>query len=229
MLIIKLKQLNFAFLIKWGIMPTSRFKLEAKSISKAFVYDKSIFRGIDIEVENSDIIAITGPNGSGKSTLLKILAGLMMQSSGEVKFHLDGNLLDINKLRFHIAFIAPYVNLYDEFTPNEHLGIVSKFRGFNPEKAKIDELFNRFNLSKRRNDLIRTFSSGMKQRMKYIIALSQSFQLLFLDEPMTNLDSEGMTAVLNTIFEHQSNGGAVIIATNDERESALAKRVVSLA
>ena len=85
-----------------------------------------------------------------------------------------------------------------------------------------------FKLTHKKNEPIKTFSSGMKQRFKYILALQNDFEILILDEPMTNLDINGINIVKEIIRMKKDNNGAVIIATNDEREIELCQKFVSI-
>ena len=204
-------------------------KLAGKNISKSFVSGKVVLNNVSLELVNGDIHAVTGENGSGKSTLLKIMCGVLRPTSGEIIFELNGERIAHDRISSHVGFVSPYLNIYEEFTPVEHFRLISRIRGATYNNEKADELLNKFNLFKRRNDAIRTFSSGMKQRVKYIISLLPEPQLLFLDEPTTNLDNDGITSVLNSVFEHQSRGGAVVIASNDEREISICQKVISLA
>ncbi len=205
-----------------------QFILDVEKISKKFTLRKAIFRDKSFRISNGDIYAITGPNGSGKTTLLRILAGIMKPSSGRLSFKVDGKTIQSEYIYRYISFVGPYLNLYEEFTPLEHLRIFAQFREipFSLERARF--LLSQFNLQERANDYIRTFSSGMKQRMKYVLSMQHESLIYMFDEPMTNLDQSGIAAVMNTIFSHQSLGGAIIIATNDEREKSICKKILSM-
>jgi heme exporter protein A len=210
-------------------MAMKEFLFEAKNIAKSYEPGKFVFRGIELTVSNGDITALVGPNGSGKSTLLKIIAGTLRQSEGEMSFVLDKKPVRLDKFNEHFGFVSPYLNLYDEFTPLEHFKIVSDIRGMQFSIDKANQFLDKFKLYRRRNDQIRKFSSGMKQRVKFITAFLQETEFLLLDEPFTNLDSEGIGSIVNFMFEHQSKGGAIVIATNDDREKALCKSFISVA
>ncbi|MGA2295912.1 MAG: ABC transporter ATP-binding protein, partial [FCB group bacterium] len=204
------------------------FKLTGNDLSKSFTRNKNIFSGINLALSNGETIAVTGPNGSGKTTLLKILSGVLRPTKGNVEFKIDEKIIEKTNYYKHLGYVSPYLNLYEEFTPLEHLKIFSKIRGntFNYDKGL--EHLKMFKLEKKRNEPIRTFSSGMKQRFKYILALQNDFEIFFLDEPMTNLDADGIAVVTELIKVNQSKNGATIIATNDDREKELCQKIIAI-
>ena len=86
--------------------------------------------------------------------------------------------INSEKLHNHIGFVSPYLVLYDEFSALENLNHFSKIRGVDFNKEKIDYLLNKFLLFNRKDDFVKTYSSGMKQRMKFIFALMHSPQFI---------------------------------------------------
>jgi heme exporter protein A len=123
--------------------------------------------------------------------------------------------------------VSPYLVLYDEFTALENLNHFSKIRGVDFNKEKIDYLLNKFLLFNRKDDFVKTYSSGMKQRMKFIFALMHSPQLLILDEPTSNLDAEGKESVYSIVNEEGLNN-IVIVASNEETDLALCDEIIKL-
>ncbi len=205
-----------------------KFELRAAGLTKSFVRQEYIFKKISISVGNGSIFGITGDNGSGKSTLMKVLCGAINPTGGSMEFEADNKKIDFDSFHHYFGYVAPYLNIYEEFTPLEHLKIFANIRGIGYDAGRAESLLKRFNLFKRRYDEIKTFSSGMKQRMKFIIALQHNPALLFLDEPSTNLDTAGVASFREVINEYTESGKAVIIATNDDREKSLCKQTINL-
>ena len=202
------------------------FLFKAEGIAKSFSPRKYLFENIELSINPSDILGIAGPNGSGKSTLMRILAGNIKPDKGSVQLSIDGKIISREEMHKYIGYVAPYVNLYDEFTPIEMIDCFAKLKLLNDINA--EKFLTEFNLIKHKNKQVKLFSSGMKQRMKYIIALLNNPVLLFLDEPTENLDDEGV-AMFQRIVETQSQrGGAVIIASNDEREKSLCHSILTI-
>lgn len=206
----------------------NKLKLQVNDLSKSFYLNRPIFTNINFELNNGDIFGIAGENGSGKSTLLKILSDVTSPSSGSVTYLInDRKMSDDSHFKF-FGFVSPYLSIYEEFTPLEHFYITSKIKGVKQNKELEFDLLKEFKLIGRKNDLIRTFSSGMKQRIKFILAFSSDPLFIFLDEPFTNLDSEGIDIVCQLISNHKYKGGITIIASNDEREKALCNEMIVL-
>ncbi len=182
---------------------------------------REVLRDVHFNLNNGSITGIIGSNGSGKSTLVKILASLLSPTSGTVRLSVDGKTIDAEQRPQYIGFVAPYLALYEEFSPMELLTITAKMRGQTFDVEFALHLLKTVRLAGRHNDEIRGFSSGMKQRMKYALALLHRPPIFIFDEPMTNLDAEGMATVELIIREHKQQGGIVVLATNDERDIML--------
>jgi len=192
------------------------FVIKAKALDKTFGR-RLVFSGLNFEFKQMGIYGISGPNGSGKSTLVKIIAGLMSPSKGSVKHILDGKEIPAEKLHNYIGFVSPYLVLYEEFTAWENLTLFSKIRGVQFNKEQTEYLLNIFLLYDRKDDFIKAYSSGMKQRMKFIFAMMHSPMLLILDEPTSNLDEEGKGSVYRIIKE-QGENCIVMIASNERTD-----------
>ncbi len=201
-------------------------ELRAERLTRRFGL-RTIFSDLSFTLGSGDILAITGRNGSGKSTLLKILANAAEHSSGSVRWSLEGNALDAERLPAQLGYVAPYLQLYGEFAAWEHVELLQEMRGlsFDPERASL--LFELFGLGSRRNEPIETYSSGMMQRVKFICALIHHPSLLFLDEPMSNLDVQGI-ATMRALIGHESAGRITIIATNEEEDVELCTKMLSV-
>lgn len=185
---------------------------------------RTIFRNLSFAISSGDSLALTGRNGSGKSTLIKILSGVLTPSRGSVVYSMDGRNVPPDDIKSTIGLVSPYLQLYDEFTGLENLLILAGIRSNGSlTGVKAEQMLERFGLAARRHDLVRGYSSGMKQRLKYAFALLHAPAVLLLDEPTANLDSEG-TEVVRQVVQEQQNNGILIVATNDEGEAAWCHR-----
>ena len=191
-------------------------QLIAENIGKSFG-NYLIFKQIDLEVSNGQCIGIVGPNGSGKTTLIRVLSKLISPSRGRVTYRKNGKELNREDGFKHIGLIGPYLELYQDLTALENLQFFAKVRGLKDYHNKINRLFEQFGLQKRQYDLVKTYSSGMKQRLKYIFALMHEPDILFIDEPRSNLDKEGIHTVYQVI-EEKKETSIVILATNDAED-----------
>jgi len=204
----------------------SNYSVEAVSLNKVFGR-RLIFNNINFKFENNGIFGISGPNGSGKSTLIKIIAGITSPSSGKIIHSNNAETVIPEKLHNYIGFVSPYLVLYDEFSAWENLNYFAEIRDVPFDSDKVNFLLDRFLLLNRKDDFVKTYSSGMKQRLKFIFALMQSPRLLLLDEPTSNLDAEGKEKVYS-LLKKESDSSIIIIASNEESDLEICLNLIQL-
>ena len=174
-----------------------------------------IFRNLSTEFTSGNRYAILGPNGSGKSTLLSVLTGSLTPSEGQISFS-AGKDIPIEDIYKQISLAAPYLELVETFTLKEIIDFHFKFKNFAPgvdQKSLISIL----GLEKSANKEIKYFSSGMKQRTKLALACCSDSPILFLDEPTSNLDLQGVDWYRN-LMENFTSGRLTIIGSNQIHE-----------
>ena len=186
--------------------------VDASNLKKVF-NRRVIFEKISFSLAQQQTLAVTGRNGAGKSTLVKIVSNILTPTEGEVKIS-SPTISSANPHLALIGLVSPYLTLYDEFSARENLGFGLAIRGLQPDDQIIEVLLKRVSLHRRGDDLVRTYSSGMKQRLKYAFALVHHPQVLILDEPMANLDLDGTKIVHEIMNEHREQG-ILIVASND--------------
>jgi len=204
----------------------TNYSVEAIDLNKSFGR-RLIFNDLQFKFDKSGVYGISGPNGSGKSTLVKIIAGIIGSSKGKIIHKLNDKEIIEEHLHDHIGFVSPYLVLYEEFSTYENLNLFAEIRGISFNKERVDYLLNKFLLFKRKDDLLKTYSSGMKQRVKFIFALMHSPQLLILDEPTSNLDDEGKNSVYELVKEEGQNN-IVLIASNEKHDLEVCSDIVYL-
>lgn len=204
----------------------SNYSLEVSRLTKYFGR-RLIFSNLNFRFVDNGIYGISGPNGSGKSTLVKILAGILGANKGKVRHSINDKEIIEENIHNHIGFVSPYLVLYEEFSAEENLLMFAKIRGVEYNKQRVDYLFEKFLLLKRKDDLVKTYSSGMKQRLKFIFALMHSPKLIILDEPTSNLDDEGKNSVYEIIRE-EGNKNIVLIASNEKNDLELCSETIFL-
>ncbi len=192
--------------------------LELRQVGKRYGRLR-VFRKLQAEAYSGQVLVIAGHNGSGKSTLLRIIAGLSRPTAGQVLVEEDGRLLSREEQRRITGLVAVDVSLYGELTAWENLEFFARVRGLPLSAGEKDRLLDEVGLSHRGEDLVQTYSSGMRQRLKYACTLLHRPRLLLLDEPGSNLDEAGR-AVVEHIVAGQRERGVTVLATNDPREIA---------
>ncbi|MEQ9466354.1 MAG: ATP-binding cassette domain-containing protein [Ekhidna sp.] len=191
-------------------------KITGKHIGKKF-RKNWIFRDLNFEFSSGETVAITGKNGAGKSTLIQIIAGYLTPSEGEIL--IDGKPIDDPSPQ--TTFVGPYTEIIEEFTLGEFLKFHSKFK---TPACTIEEMAQSASLPL--NKVIGEFSTGMKQRARLITAFFFENDLIFLDEPTSNLDAEGFDWWKSQLERFDKR--LVFIASNDPGEINVCSKQLSL-
>ncbi len=190
-------------------------KLKLNNIAKRYRLEW-IFRNLTYTFEEGNSYAILGANGSGKSTLLRLLSGHLSPSKGMIVFERAGTTVDSDQLHRYLSYAAPYIDLIEEFTLLEAIQFHQRFKPFQ-QQLSPSTLIELLQFSKSKDKEIRYFSSGMKQRLKLVLALCSDSPLLLLDEPTTNLDRQGMKWYLDLVEQFGKNR-LLIVASNVEED-----------
>lgn len=175
-----------------------------------------IFKGINHTFVQGQSYAILGPNGSGKSTFLQVLAGSLSPSKGKISYSFQDKEIAAEHIYQQLALAAPYLELIEEFTLRESIHFHFKFKKM-MQGWDCEKLITLLQLESSANKEIRYFSSGMKQRVKLLLACCTDSPLLLLDEPTANLDTQGMEWYLSMIKQFTKNR-VLIICSNQEHE-----------
>ncbi len=214
-------------LIRYSIISFEIMRIIAHNIEKRFNH-RQVLRGISFELGEADSLVITGPNGAGKTTLVKMVCGLLSPTRGSIEYYIDHRKAGVEKVYERIGLVGPYLQLYKDLTAWENLSFFARVRHGKIDREKIRELLERVGLAGREHDALKTYSSGMLQRIKYVAALYHDPQALILDEPTANLDEKGKKLVYE-IIEEQKRKNIVIIATNEAEEIQLGAQRVDVA
>ena len=190
-------------------------KISLQNIGRRFNREW-IFRGIDYSFESGKIYAVLGPNGSGKSTFLQVLNGSLSPSAGNISYFHEDNPVEIDEVYKHLSLAAPYLELIEEFTLSEMVDFHFKFKNYITGVNK-NQLIELLAMPGSKNKLIKYFSSGMKQRLKLILAFCADTRMLMLDEPTANLDTEGIDWYLSLVQQFAQNR-LTIICSNQAHE-----------
>jgi len=194
-------------------------------------YDmRVVFRSVSGEAGPGEVLVITGPNGSGKSTLLAILCGLLRPTRGTVRYlPRDGGEIPRADWGRHLGVVAPAMAVYEELTALENLQFYARVRGLALRRDACRDSLEQVGLDPDRTTPVRGFSTGMAQRLKIAQALLHTPEVLFLDEPSSNLDPTGQDWLEGHVRDLVDGGRTIVLATNDRREMTWGSRRVALA
>jgi putative ABC transport system ATP-binding protein len=192
-------------------------------------------RGVSLEVERGDLLAVMGPSGSGKSTLMHTLAGLDQPTSGTVKIAgIEITALDDAHLtrlrRDHVGFVFQFFNLLPMLSAEENIVLPLTIAGESADRAWLDELLSKTGLIARRGHRPSELSGGEQQRVAIARALITRPTILFADEPTGNLDSKTggeILELLRTSVEEYRQ--TIVMVTHEARAALIADRIMFLA
>lgn len=171
--------------------------------------------GIDLVVKKGEFLTIFGPNGAGKTTLIRILATLLRPSQGKVRIAGLDLTEDSEQLRYQIGVISHTTFLYDNLTARENLRFYGKMYNISNLNLRIDELIIQLGLKNRQDDLVRTFSRGMQQRLSIARALIHNPEILLFDEPYTGLDGYAAKILENLLTQLHTRERTIILTTHN--------------
>ena len=185
------------------------------------------FRNACYQFEIPGSYVIHGPNGSGKSTLLKILSGFLIPTEGELKLQINSNYITTENWSNHIAYAAPYYELIEEMYLEEFVSFYIKFKPLQKGISKND-LIKIAYLEEAKDKQIKNFSSGMKQRLKLSLAWLSEVPVVLLDEPCSNLDTNGIEWYKKLAKEYSKNKLIIVCSKDIEDEFFFCKKSIDI-
>ncbi len=186
-----------------------------QNIGKKFNY-QWIFRNINFSFQTSVHYGLLGSNGSGKTTLLKIISGYLLPSEGDITWKLSEGI-DNKNIYKYIGIASPHIDLIDEFTFREILIFHQKYRNY-LKSFNINDLLNLSELKRSADKPLKYYSSGMKQRVKLILALMSENKIILLDEPCSNLDESSVEWYKKLLLSFADDRLVIIGSNNKETE-----------
>ena len=205
--------------------------IEVINLTKSFVTGKEeaqVLKGIDFSVDKGEFVSIMGPSGSGKSTLLYLLGGLDKPTSGNI--YIDGkdlsavNKKEMSKLRrTKIGFVFQFYNLVQNLSVEDNIMLPIILDGKNPRnyELKLTEILETIGLSNKRKQTPRELSGGQQQRVAIARALIADPDIIFLDEPIGNLDSKTGKEIMELFRKINVKYGKTLIQVTHSQSAAL--------
>ena len=201
-------------------------EIEARGLRKRYGR-RDALRDVDLTVERGGFLTVFGPNGAGKTTLLRILAGLASATGGTVSVAGADVREDPTPVRRAVGFISHNALLYPDLTAYENLRFYADMYGVGDEDkdragrtarrdARIAELLERVELTLRRDDTVRTFSRGMRQRLSIARAILHRPRMLLLDEPHAGLDARAVGILDGLLAEIRAEHTFVLVTHSPE-------------
>ena len=200
--------------------------IEVKNLVKKF-HGQTVLHGIDLEVQQGEVVAIIGPSGSGKTTLLRSINLLEQPESGTIRVgdvtidagrSINQQKTAIRRLRQHVGFVFQNFNLFPHRTVMENIiegPVIVKGEDRNESIARARELLTKVGLTGKENSYPRRLSGGQQQRVAIARALAMRPDVILFDEPTSALDPELVGEVLNTIRQLAQERRTMVIVTHE--------------
>jgi heme exporter protein A len=176
---------------------------------------KTVLKGMDFSVEDGEFVALIGPNGAGKTTFLRILSSLARPSMGAVSvagYNLPKEAADVRR---RLGVVSHQPLLYVDLTATENLKFYGGMYNLPNLSARIDEVLEMIGLTNRRDDLVRTYSRGMQQRLAIGRAVLHDPNVILFDEPYTGLDQDA-SAMLDDVLRTVAARGRTVVMTSHD-------------
>ncbi len=187
--------------------------------------NRKVLKGISFSVEMGDIFGYLGPNGAGKTTTIRIILGLYKVDSG----NLDVLGLDVNnsETRKKIGFVLDLDGLYDGMTAKENLIFYSKIYGLDTAGERITQLLDMVELTGRGDDMVHTYSTGMRQRLALARSMVHDPEVLVLDEPTSGIDPSGQIQIRKIMLNlaHKENKTIILSSHNLDEVQRICNRI----
>ena len=172
--------------------------------------------GIDLEVEAAQIFGLLGPNGAGKTTTLRMIAGILKPDSGRAIVAGHDNVVEPIEARKILGFVPDRPFVYDKLTGAELLRFSAGLYGLEGAEveARIDELLMLWDLAPWKDQLVESYSHGMRQKLIISSALIHRPRVLVVDEPMVGLDPRSAWLLKDVLRKFADNGGTALVSTH---------------
>lgn len=176
--------------------------------------DRCLFKGLSFALNPGELLLLKGRNGSGKTSFLRAIAGLLELESGSVVWNEVAVTREPQVFKNSLVWMAHQVGFKGDLTLLENLHFEAALR---PQSGQdIEDVLNRLGLNRLKRLPMRSLSAGQRRRVALARMLLSEAQLWIMDEPVTNLDSEGRALVMELVGEHLAANGMVIMAAHQD-------------
>lgn len=193
------------------------YQIEVKDVYKSFK-DVHAVRGISFGIQPGKFVALLGPNGAGKTTMVEMMEGLKKPDSGEILLQGKNWHKNEKELRAIVGLSLQETRFSDKLTVFETLCLFASF--FRLGEKRANEIIELTGLESKRKSMVGTLSAGQRQRLALGVALLNTPQILFLDEPTTGLDPHSRLDLWKILKELKDKGETTLILTTHYMEEA---------
>jgi ABC-2 type transport system ATP-binding protein len=189
--------------------------IEIKNLTKEYARFKAV-DDISFKVREGEVFGFLGVNGAGKTTTLKMLVGILSPTSGTIRIGGHDLRKDPQKAKMMMGYVPDRPYMYPRLSGREFLYFIADIYGLSDKEAdlRLDQLLEDYSLTPWQNEIIESYSHGMKQRLATCAALVHNPKILIFDEPMVGLDPHGAKLLKESIRSYASRGMSVLLSTH---------------
>lgn len=190
--------------------------INVKDVTKHYGEVEAV-KGISFSIKKGELFGLIGPNGAGKTTLFKMLLGLIRPTSGTISV-MGSDVSEVwsREVRAHTGYLPENIAFYDHLTGLETLSFYASIKG--AKRSEIAELLDLTGISNAAGRKVGGYSKGMRQRLGLAQSLLSSPRILFLDEPTTGLDPEGIGAFYRILNDVKARGVTIVLTSHILKE-----------
>jgi len=189
--------------------------LELQGVVKRYGRFEAV-RSLDLSVARGQIFGFLGPNGAGKTTTIRMVAGVLQPTEGRILVGGTDLAIDPEQAKSRLGYIPDRPFLYEKLTGGEFLRFVAGLWGKNGNgtEERADRLLELFHLSEWKDELIESYSHGMRQKLLITSAMIHQPELVIVDEPMVGLDPRSARVLKDLLRTFVDQGGTVFLSTH---------------
>ncbi len=196
--------------------------IHAENLTKQFD-DFTAVNGINLDVPRGEVLALLGPNGAGKTTTIRMLGSILRPSGGRATVAGFDTVRQPREVRRVIGLLTEFPGLYTRMKGEEYLDFFGEMQGLPKQirRERAEKLLKQFELWDARGKRLGEYSKGMKQKLTLVRAMLHDPQVLFLDEPTSNMDPQSAKLVRDSILDLRRENRTIIICTHNLAEAEL--------
>lgn len=201
--------------------------IQLEGVSKKYGSFTALDR-VDLTVADGTLFGLLGPNGAGKTTAVRMIAGILQPTEGRIRIAGIDVRADPEGAKRHLGFIPDRPHVYEKLTGAEFLRFVAGLYGQDGREVdrRVDELLDLWGLTVWRDELVETYSHGMRQKLVISSALVHRPEVIVVDEPMVGLDPRAARLLKKLFREFVRRGGTLLMSTHSlEIAEALCDRI----
>ncbi|MDQ0216097.1 ABC-2 type transport system ATP-binding protein [Oikeobacillus pervagus] len=193
--------------------------LEVVELDKTFKHFHAV-KGVNMFLEQGEIVGLLGPNGAGKSTTISMISSLVQPTNGDVRLNNESIIEKPEEIRRILGVVPQEIALYMDLSAEENLEFFGRIYRMSGEvlKNKINEVLEQIGLVDRRKDLVKNFSGGMKRRLNIGVALLHNPEFIIMDEPTVGIDPQSRNYILETVKRLNKENKMTVLYTSHYME-----------